>query len=284
MLADIGQITIIGVGHIGGSIGLALRKRGYTGKIIGVGRTRKNLETALNEGCIDEVDDEDLKKTRNSDLVVLCTPVRSINLWFGKIKQLEGFNSIITDAGSVKYPLVREAIKLRIANYVPAHPIAGRETTGAGSADPDLYANKLCIITPMPGVKRSVLQKVKTFWTSIGCKVIAMTPESHDLLLAYTSHLPHALAYALVALLSRKYNHREIISGGGLRDFTRIASSSPEMWRDIFFENKGNTLRSIKDIEKEFKKIEKFLINDDAEGLLNYLERAKNFRDRIFKK
>ncbi len=189
------QITIIGVGHIGGSIGLALKKRKFKGKIVGVGRTEKNLSIARKRGCIDEIDYENLIKTAESDLIVLCTPVKSFGFWFRKIKEILKKDMLITDAGSVKEVPISEAKKAGIGeNYVPAHPIAGKDTSGAISADGDLFRDRICIITPLSKRSDPFVKRTEKFWRFIGCKVVTMSPSIHDLLLAYTSHLPHLLA------------------------------------------------------------------------------------------
>lgn len=285
MQLDFKQITIIGVGHIGGSIGLALKKRGFKGVVVGVGRTKKNLDIAKNLGCIDEIDSEDLRKTSGSDLIILCTPVKSFPFWFKKIKKILNKDMLITDAGSVKEKPVLEALKSGISdNYVPAHPIAGRETSGAISADAELFRNRVCILTPYNGTKSHFRKIAEGLWKFIGCKIVTMTPATHDILLAYTSHLPHVIAYAIIGLINRKYNGKDIIFGGGLRDFTRIAGSSPEMWHDIFFENKKNVLKAIENLTKEISRIESYIRNEESKRLFNYLNRSKNFRDKLFGK
>lgn len=283
MTLSFNQITIIGVGHIGGSIGLALRSRGFNGKIIGIGRTKSNLKNALEIGAIDEIDGENLLKSRNSELIVLCTPVRTFPFWFNQIKKFMRAEWTITDAGSVKENPVRWAKENKIDEfYVPAHPIAGKETSGAISADAELFKNKICIITPVK-TERGRVNKVKNFWRFIGCKTIMMTPKMHDVLLSYTSHLPHVLAFALIGVLLKKYRKDEIISGGGLRDFTRIAGSSPEMWRDIFLGNQKNIMRAIKDIKDELSCIEELIKGNRAENLYNYLARSREFRKGLFR-
>ncbi len=281
-MLKLNQITIIGVGHIGGSIGLALKEKEFKGKIVGVGRTEKNLNIAKKRGCIDEIDSKNLIKTADSDLIVLCTPVKSFGFWFKKIKKILKRDMLITDAGSVKEVPISEARKAGIGdNYVPAHPIAGKETSGAISADGDLFRDRVCIITPFSRRSNPFVKRAERFWKFIGCKVITMSPSMHDVLLAYTSHLPHLLAYAMTGLIGRQYDGENIIFGGGLRDFTRIAGSSPEMWHDIFFENKNNILKSIKDVEKEIKRIESYIKHEDSKQLFYYLQRSKNFRNKL---
>lgn len=277
------QITIIGVGHIGGSIGLALKQRGFDGKIVGVGRTERNLNIAKKIGCIDEIDSHDLRMTSESNLIILCSPVKTFSFWFQKIKGILKKNSLITDAGSVKVKPTAYAKVAGISeNYIPAHPIAGRETSGAVSADADLFKNKICIITPYDESKRYFIKRVARFWEFIGCKIITMKPSIHDLLLAYTSHLPHVVAYATTGLISRQFHEKNIIFGGGLRDFTRIAGSSPEMWHDIFIENKKNILKAINNLRKEITRIESYIKDEDSKQLINYLKMSKNFRDKLF--
>lgn len=277
------QITIIGVGHIGGSIGLALKQRGFKGEIVGVGRTKRNLNIAKKRGCIDEIDSYDLKKTSESSLIILCTPVKSFTFWFQRIKKILKKDMLITDAGSVKEKPLAQAKSAGInENYIPAHPIAGRETSGAVSADAELFNNKICIITPYDKSNRYFIKRVEKFWEFIGCKIITMSPSIHDVLLAYTSHLPHVIAYAITGLIDKQYNGENIIFGGGLKDFTRIAGSSPEMWHDIFFENKKNVLKAINNVKKEISKIESYIKNENSKQLFNYLKRSKNFRNKLF--
>jgi len=279
------QITIIGVGHIGGSIGLALRKKGYNGKIIGVGRTKKNLSIAIKKGCIDEIDDENLTGTHSSDLIVLCTPIGSFYHWFNRLKLIVKHQAIITDAGSVKLSVVQEAKKAGIDDiFVPSHPVAGRETSGAVSADPAIFDDKVCIITPFAGINKQKVRRVEEFWKFLGCKIITMTPAQHDIVLGYTSHLPHVIAFTLMGVIGANLKPKKIIAGGALKDFTRIALSSPEMWRDIFLTNKNNLLKAIGDFKKELQKVEDYIRSSNSERMIDFILEANKYRKDLFKR
>jgi len=277
------QVAIIGAGHIGASVGIALKKRGFGGKIVGLGRSRKNLEDALRIGCIDVMEMEPGAFLRESDLVVLCTPVRSIPEWTKRLRNFFPGNVYITDAGSVKGIIASVAQRAGFgSNFVPAHPIAGTEKSGALSADPELFNGRMCILTPLAENSPAAIKAVREFWKFIGCRVVEMLPDEHDSILGLVSHLPHAVAYCLVSAVKIAGGQKAIdLAGGGLRDYTRIAASSPEMWRDIFLSNKKKVLRSIKIFQKELKGLSDAIADNKDNEIMEFLSGIREFKKKM---
>ncbi len=282
------KIAIIGVGLIGGSLALALKEKGLAGSITGIGRSKENLETARSLGIVDSYTQDVAEGVGNADLVVVCVPVLKIS---EVIKQaLPGITKpcIITDAGSVKAQVIREveALLPEGVDFVPAHPIAGTEESGAGAAFAELFKDRLTIITPGPNTSSRALGMVKRLWSGAGSRVVEMDPVEHDRVFSLVSHLPHVIAYTLVNTLAcdeTLRGGRQVIdySAGGFRDFTRIASSSPEMWSDICSMNRDFLLEAISSFEGSLASIKELIASSDYEAVRKRFERAKNIRDSL---
>ncbi len=243
------RLCIIGVGLIGGSIARAARLHGLCNSIVGYGREQdlQNLQTAKQLGVIDDYTLELSKAVQGADCVVLATPVASLESIFALLKPLWSDNAIYTDVGSTKGSVIAAAERIFGTvpdNFVPAHPIAGAEQSGVTASVNDLFLNKRLIITPIENTNPIAVQKIQRFWEQMGSLVSVMDVAHHDGVLAATSHLPHILAFALVDMLGHKDEQSEIFqyAAGGFKDFTRIASSDPTMWKDICAANKDEII------------------------------------------
>ena len=278
------RVAIIGVGLIGGSLGLVLRERGIAGSIVGIGRGLDNLKTAKSAGIIDEYTQDIGRGVEGADLIIVATPVGAImDVIEGIIHRIKK-GAVIMDVGSVKGDIVSEVEK-RFGddlNFVGAHPIAGTEDSGAGAAFSTLFKNRKCIITPTSRTDKDSLEKVKTIWEEAGSDVVFMDTERHDLVCAAISHLPHLIAYTLVNTVG-DIKGEDVLkySAGGFKDFTRIASSPPEMWRDICIMNKKYILEMIGLYEKRLENVRELIENGNAEALMEEFKRAKGIKEDI---
>jgi prephenate dehydrogenase len=282
------QVAIIGVGLIGGSLGMILRRKKLAGQIVGVGRRVENLKTAVELGAIDRYVADPKEGVAGADLVVLATPVdtyeRHLKVWASCLKP----GCIVTDVGSVKGDLVVQSERAMPAgvHFVGAHPIAGKEKTGVAAGSEDLFQSARCILTPTAKTDRRALEQVREMWEATGSRMLDMDPYLHDKILGAVSHLPHVAAFALINAL---INIRDTVpaldlaghSGGGLRDTTRIAASSPEMWRDIFLWNRENVVAFIEAYERSLAQLKQLIKAGDAAGIEKELERAKQERDKF---
>jgi prephenate dehydrogenase len=279
------KIAILGVGLIGGSLAMVCKQKGLAGMIVGYGRRLENLKKAVKLGVIDRFF-QDLRETvRGADLIVLATPVGRFEALAREIAEVASKEAIVMDVGSVKGDLVARLERLLPygSRFVGTHPIAGKEKTGVESASATLFSGALCILTPTDRTDPSALESVKALWKAAGAKLILMDPAQHDQILAAVSHLPHLAAYALVnTVLETRVQGQEVLSfsGGGLRDFTRIAASSPEMWRDICLLNRDPLLGMIEAYEKTLARLKKLIQQGDGESLEAEFERAKEVRER----
>ena len=277
-------VCIIGTGLIGGSLALAIRQAGFCKEIVGAGRTEATLVKAVELGVIDRYDTSISNAAEDADIVVVCVPLGSMHAVFEKINAAEIENTIITDAGSAKQSVIDDAefvFGAGFRNFVPGHPIAGTEQSGVGAAFPELYQNRRVILTPTENTSVDALEKVRAMWQSAGAEVETMSAEHHDLVLAGTSHLPHLLAFGLVDCLNNLEDVDEIFrfAAGGFRDFTRIASSDPIMWRDICLSNRDEVMVMMRRYSVEMEKMYKALEAGDGEKLREIFERAKKARD-----
>lgn len=277
-------VCIIGTGLIGGSLALAIRQAGFCKEIVGAGRTEATLVKAVELGVIDRYDTSISNAAEDADIVVVCVPLGSMHAVFEQINAAETENTIITDAGSAKQSVIDDAefvFGAGFRNFVPGHPIAGTEQSGVSAAFPELYQNRRVILTPTENTSVDALEKVRAMWQSAGAEVETMSAEHHDLLLAGTSHLPHLLAFGLVDCLNNLEDVDEIFrfAAGGFRDFTRIASSDPIMWRDICLSNRDEVMVMMRRYRNEMEKIYKALEAGDGEKLREIFERAKQARD-----
>lgn len=241
------RLAIIGVGLIGGSLARALRAQEYVGEVIGYGRTLGNLEEAVRLGIIDGVEASAAAAVRGADMVVVAVPVAATRDVLEQIGDALAPGAVVTDVGSVKVSVIadaRAALGVRFADFVPGHPVAGTERSGAGASFAELFEGRRVILTPEADTDAAAVARVRAMWAATGADVVTMLPDEHDRVLAASSHLPHALAYALVDMIVRLDEHRAVFdcAGGGFRDFTRIAASDPTMWRDIFLANRDEVL------------------------------------------
>ena len=277
-------VCIIGTGLIGGSLALAIRQAGFCKEIVGAGRTEATLVKAVELGVVDRYDTSISNAAEDADIVVVCVPLGSMHAVFEQINAAETENTIITDAGSAKQSVIDDAefvFGAGFRNFVPGHPIAGTEQSGVGAAFPELYQNRRVILTPTENTSVDALEKVRAMWQSAGAEVETMSAEHHDLVLAGTSHLPHLLAFGLVDCLNNLEDVDEIFrfAAGGFRDFTRIASSDPVMWRDICLSTRDEVMVMMRRYSVEMEKMYKALEAGDGEKLREIFERAKKARD-----
>ena len=278
------KICIIGVGLIGGSIARASREQGLCQEIVGVGRQVANLQRAVELGVIDSYELDIVKAVDGADAVVLCTPVGTFESIFKKLKPVWSENCLYTDAGSTKQSVV-DALALVFnkvpANFVPAHPIAGSENSGVEASKVALFVDKRAIITAHEQTAQWAENSCKAWWQAMGAKVSTMSVQHHDEVFAATSHLPHILAYSLVELLKNKQDEREIFeyAAGGFKDFTRIASSDPEMWSDICLANGSQLVKLMQDLAQINQQIVSLIEAKDKQGLLNIFKSAQGARE-----
>ncbi len=277
------KITIIGVGLIGASLAMAMKKAAIVEEIVGAGRTEENLQSAMERGIIDSFSTSCVQAVDSSELVVLASPVGTFREIMKDIGNRLHEGAIVTDVGSVKGELVIEMEKLIPEGrfFVGAHPIAGSDRSGLDYADSELFRGNLTIITPTERSNKDAVETVAALWRAVGARVVLMDPQEHDRVLALTSHLPHVVSYALVNTIARTNRDYIKYSGGGFRDTTRIASSSPELWADILLSNKDNVLQMIEVYRDRLNEIEDALRNKDRAGLQKLFEEAKGLRDSI---
>ncbi|RLJ20043.1 prephenate dehydrogenase/arogenate dehydrogenase family protein [bacterium endosymbiont of Escarpia laminata] len=279
------KLAIIGVGLIGGSMARALREEGVVQEIVGCGRSKPNLERAVKLGVIDHYTHDIGEAVSGADLIVLAVPLGAMEATFRAMLGHLADDAVITDVGSVKGSVVEDAVKVfgeAPPFLVPGHPIAGTERSGVEASFPELFRNRRVILTPLENTDPQALQKVEQAWRHCGADLSYMAVAHHDEVLAATSHLPHLLAYSLVDSLARMKENDEIFryAAGGFRDFTRIASSNPVMWRDICLANREALGGMLKRFADELHDMADALEKGDAEGLLETFERAKAARDR----
>lgn len=282
----INRLAIIGVGLIGGSLARALREVGAVRSVVGIGRSLANLEEALALGICDEITQDALKGVEGADMVFISVPVCAIPAVVAEIAPVLAPGCIVTDGGSVKAAIVREceALMPTGCHFVGGHPIAGTEHSGAAASFATLYRGKRCILTPTAQTDPAALAMVDRLWRLTGADVCAMEPGHHDRIFAEISHLPHMAAYALVhAVGTADVEGENVLSytAGGFRDFTRIASSDPAMWRDIALMNREALLASIDGFSCSLAELRRRIDCGDQEGLTGFFTIAKQFRDGI---
>jgi len=288
------RLAIIGVGLIGGSFAKALKKANKVKHVIGYGRNKENLQTALELNIIDEYTTELIEAVKYADIIFIATPVSTFLEIFSNLKDNIKPSAIITDGGSTKLNVINMAKQVFghvPTNYVPGHPIAGTENSGATAALAELYNNHKVILTPYSNSDESLntdikaLQQVSDLWEATGAEVVIMDAEHHDLVLGATSHLPHIIAFSLVNTLATLNERKEIFeyAAGGFRDFTRIASSNPKMWQDICLANKDFLLSHLNHFQDDLSKVISALENDDTNSLNQVFSRAKTTRDALIK-
>lgn len=282
----INKLCIIGVGLIGGSLARALKKAGAVGEVVGVGRNVAHLEKAKALGVIDSFEKDIAIAIKGCDMVVVAVPLGSMQSVFEKMAPVVTHDMIITDVGSAKGSVVKaaQAAFTEIpASLVPGHPIAGTEKSGVEASFSELYDNRRIILTPLETSSSNAVSKVKSMWHACGADVVETSIEHHDEVLAATSHLPHMLAFSLVDTLAKMDAKNEIFdfAAGGFRDFTRIASSDPDMWRDICLANGDALVVMIKKFSDDLQLLSTAIENNDSSYLEKTFSRAKKARDEF---
>jgi len=282
----IDKLAVIGVGLIGGSLALALKEVGAVGHVVGVGRGLANLETALRLGVVDSFTQSLAEGVADADLVFLATPVQSLGTVAEQAMPHLKPGAILTDGGSVKQAVI-DAIEPHLrddVHFVPGHPIAGTENSGAEAAFAGLYRDRRCILTPTRRTSEAAIESICRMWQLVGSQVVMMEVDKHDRVLAAISHLPHMVAYALVNAVGAYDRYGENIleySAGGFRDFTRIASSDPTMWRDIALTNRDALVEMMGQFETFFAELKEDVASGSDERLFEFFRRSKKSRDEI---
>lgn len=278
------RLVVIGVGLIGGSVAAALRRAGKVRRIVGVGRGSANIERALELRVIDEASGDIPAAVRGADIVLLAVPVQQNDRVLAKLAGTVAAETLVTDAGSTKMDYVaavRRLLPSHLANVVPAHPIAGAELTGVDAANAGLFVDRNVVLTPLPETHPGSADRIESMWKACGARVSRMSPQHHDQVFSAVSHLPHMLAYTLVHMIATRPGAQELFSfaAGGFRDFTRIASSSPEMWRDIAAANRDALLADISSYQQQLAHLADLIRDSDAEQLGKIFETARNARN-----
>jgi len=279
------RLAVIGVGLIGGSLARALRVAGAVDEVVGCGRSVANLERALELGVVDRWSQDPAEAVAGADLVFVAVPLGTMGQVFTAIRDALAPDAVVTDGGSVKGSVVadaRAAFGALPPGLVPGHPIAGTERSGVEAAFAELYRGRRVILTPLPETDPAAVARVTAMWQACGAQVTLMEVAHHDEVLAATSHLPHMLAFGLVDALARMRENDEIFryAAGGFRDFTRIASSDPVMWRDICIANREPLGAMLERFGDEMKDLAETIRGGDADHLLAIFARAKAARDR----
>jgi len=275
------KVAIIGVGLIGGSIGLAVKKRRVANYVLGFARHRSSLLKAKRIGAIDE-SSRDFRKLKNCDLVILACPVYTNISLSQKILPLLKEGAILTDVSSTKEEITSQ-IKRSLSkgiDFIGSHPLAGSEKRGVTHARKNLFEGSVCILTPSESTKKETLRKMVIFWQQLGAKVRLLTPEKHDSIISITSHLPHAISFSLMRSLPKKYFEFPSTS---FKDITRIASSDPQVWCDIFLTNRKNILKAIGDFQIDLEELKQLIRKSKKKELLRILKRAKDKRECLIK-
>lgn len=280
------RLAIIGVGLIGGSLARVLREKGEVGEVVGIGRGEANLRKGVELGVIDSYSLDPVAGVADADVVFLATPVCSIAQIVASIAPALAPGAVVTDGGSVKGEIVAPCEEIMPAGtyFVGGHPIAGTENSGVEASFPTLYQGKRCILTPTPRTDSRALAKVARMWEIAGSEVVEMDVEKHDHVVAAISHLPHMVAYSLVNAVGGYDRFAESIlkySAGGFRDFTRIASSDPAMWRDIALMNRTAVLEMMDFFQDYFARLRELVDGSDGDRLYDFFLSSKQSRDAI---
>jgi prephenate dehydrogenase len=278
------KITIIGVGLLGGSIGLAAKKRRVAGEIAGFVRSKKSMADCEKFSATDFATTDLLAAVSNSDLIILCTPLAQMLPLAKQFLPALKRGAIVTDVGSVKSNVVRELESIMTktgAHFIGSHPMAGAEKTGVASARADLFQNAVCVLTPTKKSNVIAIRKLEKFWKSLGARVLKMDVAQHDLLVSRSSHLPHVVAATLANLVLNPTQPKSqaALCANGFRDTTRIASGSPEMWRDIALANRKNLSRSLDVFIADLQKFQRILKKSDTKSVSKFFATAKLRRD-----
>ena len=277
------QLGIIGCGLMGGSFALALKRAGLVRRVVGYSKSPSTTERAKRLGVIDVIAESALRAVAGSDIVLLAVPVAATDSTLRAIRDLVEPHVLFMDVGSTKRDVVdaaRRVLKERIGAFVPAHPIAGKESAGVEHADADLFSGRQVILTPLPQTLPALVQKATDVWSAIGAQVLKMTPENHDAAFAAVSHLPHVLAFAYFNAVAGQAAGRDFLSlaGPGFRDFTRIAAGDPVVWRDILMANREEVLKQSQHFRKALEALESMLRFGDERSLESLIRSASDGR------
>lgn len=273
------QLGLIGCGLMGGSFALALKRAGLVKRVVGYSKSPSTTERARQMGVIDVEAPSALLAVSGADIVLLAIPVSATESTFKAIRHLVGPTTLIMDVGSTKRDVVdaaRRVLRDNVGSFVPCHPITGKEVSGVEHADADLYAGKQVILTPIERTLTIQLKKANDVWTALGCHVIQMSPQSHDAAFAAVSHLPHLIAFALINGITQQEQGKDYLSlaGPGFRDFTRIAASDPQMWRDILIANREELLLQSKVFQQTLQSLEHLISSGSGDALQSLIEQA----------
>ena len=277
------QLGVIGCGLMGGSFALALKRAGLVKRVIGYSKSPSTTEKAKKLGVIDTTAESALLAVSGSDIVLIAVPVSATEAVFRSIRHLIEPGVLVMDVGSTKCDVVdaaRRVLKERIGSFVPAHPIAGKESAGIDHADATLYNGRQVVLTPLPQTAPELIQKATDVWSAIGAQVLRMTPENHDAAFAAVSHLPHLLAFAYFNSVARQPAGRDFLSlaGPGFRDFTRIAASDPTIWRDILIANREEVLKQTSRLRYTLEAMELAIKSGNAQALEDMIRSASDAR------
>ena len=284
-LLSIRKLAVFGVGLIGGSFAAALKQAGAVTHVVGIGRSRSNLTRAADLGLIDEIAEDARAAVADADLVLVAVPVRQTERVLAEIAPYLPHGCAVTDGGSTKQSVVEAARRMlgaQLPQFVPAHPIAGAERSGAQAASAQLYRDRLVVLTPLAETGAQVLAVVEAAWRQCGARLVTMSPQRHDQVFAAISHLPHALAFGLLHAIGSRPDADELLSlaGAGFRDFTRIAGSSPEMWRDICLMNRDALLTELELYQEGLAQLASDVRKGDAAALESLFAGARAARER----
>jgi len=278
------KVTLIGVGLLGGSLGLALRQKRLAGTVVGFVRRKASLAECRKFGAVDTVTLDLRQAVADAELVILCAPISQMLGLTRRLLPALKRGAIVTDVGSAKDSVVRELEPLVAkagAHFVGSHPMAGSEKTGVRAARADLFQNAICVVTPTTKSDKSAVRQVERLWRAVGARTIRLTPARHDALVSRSSHLPHVVAVALAnhVLDPARPKGQALLCADGFRDTTRIASSSPEMWRDIALANRRNLAQALDGFVGDLRKFRRALEKADAKAVARFFEQAKRRRD-----
>ena len=283
------KVCIIGCGLIGSSIARAIKKNNLSSKIVSSNRSDSVNKKVIELKIVDESSSDTKKMAQESDLIIIATPLSSYGDVISKIKDSLQNGAILTDVGSVKENIINLIEKNVSTNvsWISSHPIAGTEESGPESGFSELFKNKWCILTPSKKAKDKDIKLLENFWKKIGSRVDIMEAKQHDYILSITSHIPHLIAYNIVNTTLNVQDKKESdvvkYSAGGLRDFTRIAASNPIMWRDVFIQNKKNTVTMIDNFIANLEDLKKAIQNEDGKKLEEIFTKTKKIREEIVK-
>ncbi len=278
------KITLVGVGLLGGSLGLAVKRRRLADSVVGYVRREASVQECEAAGAVDRATLDLAEAVTGAELIVLCTPLAQMQTLVKQLRPALRRGAIVTDVGSVKSSVVTQlegVVAKAGGHFVGSHPMAGAEKTGVGAARADLFASAVCVTTPTRKTNRAALRKVEQLWKDVGARLLRLTPEAHDLLVSRSSHLPHVVAAGLANLVLEpgRPEAQGVLCANGFRDTTRIASGSPEMWRDIALANRRNLAVALTDLAADLQRFRRLLQRGDEAAIQEFFEEAKRRRD-----